>query len=244
MVAEILTTETPIPPDISDLVIEDDTPVDNFYSEKQQRFLTTILYDSWRGLDDTGRFIAAANVGVFYAVKQPPLVPDVFVSLDVTIPEDWRDKKNRTYLIWEFGKSPDIVIEIVSNRVGNELTSKLQDYAKMGVGYYVVYDPLKILSQEALRIFVLQANRYQETSDTWLEQAGLGLTLWEGEFEETTDVWLRWCDRSGNLIPTGKERAEQAENRAQHAENRAEKLAAKLRALGIDPDANGDSNPS
>ena len=70
------------------------------------------------------------------------------------------------------------------------------------------------------------------------------MTLWEGEFEETTDIWLRWCDRSGNLIPTGKERAQHAENRAQQAENRAEKLAAKLRALGIDPDANGDSNPN
>jgi hypothetical protein len=42
-------------------------------------------------------------------------------------------------------------------------------------------------------------------------------------------VWLRWCDQEGNVIPTGAELAE-----AERA--RAERLAARLRALGIDPD--------
>jgi Uma2 family endonuclease len=69
------------------------------------------------------------------------------------MPEDWREKKNRTYLIWEFGKAPNIVIEIVSNRQGNELGSKLRDYARMGVGYYVVFDPLQLLGATQLRAF-------------------------------------------------------------------------------------------
>ncbi len=69
---------------------------------------------------------------------------------------------------------------------------------------------------------------------------GLGLMLWEGMFEGRMDTWLRWCDTDGNVIPTGreraeaeKERAEAAENRAKAAESRAEALAAKLRAAGI-----------
>lgn len=69
------------------------------------------------------------------------------------MPEDWREKKNRTYLIWEFGKASDVVIEIVSNRQGNELGSKLRDYARMGVGYYVVFDPLQLLGATQLRAF-------------------------------------------------------------------------------------------
>ena len=69
------------------------------------------------------------------------------------MPEDWREKKNSTYLIWEFGKASDVVIEIVSNRQGNELGSKLRDYARMGVGYYVVFDPLQLLGATQLRAF-------------------------------------------------------------------------------------------
>ena len=42
--------------------------------------------------------------------------------------------------------------------------------------------------------------------------------------------WLRWWDRSGNLLSWSAEQLEQERLRA-------EKLAAKLRELGIDPDA-------
>lgn len=63
----------------------------------------------------------------------------------------------------------------------------------------------------------------------WLEEIGLGLRLWEGVFESKHDTWLRWCDKEGNVLPTGVERA-------QRAEQRAERLAAQLRALGIDPE--------
>ncbi len=67
-------------PDISQLVIEDDTPVDNIFTETQQRLLCDCLYSSWFH-PDSRIFLAAANVGVFYAIGQPPLVPDVFLSL-------------------------------------------------------------------------------------------------------------------------------------------------------------------
>src|SRR5207244_3179825 len=82
-------------PNVEDLVTEDDTPVDNIYSEKQQRLLTEPLYSSWSA---GGRsFLAAANVGMFYAVKQPPIVPDVFLSLDVRVPNDVMVKRHRSY---------------------------------------------------------------------------------------------------------------------------------------------------
>ncbi|MGG6263754.1 hypothetical protein ACQ4M3_17660 [Leptolyngbya sp. AN03gr2] len=46
----------------------------------------------------------------------------------------------------------------------------------------------------------------------------------------------RWCDRNGNVIPTGAERAEAAESRAEDAEAKAQRLAEQLRSMGIDPD--------
>jgi hypothetical protein len=56
-------------------------------------------------------------------------------------------------------------------------------------------------------------------------------------YENKKDIWLRWCDREGNLILTGGERAEQERHRAEQEHQRAERFAEKLRALGIDPDS-------
>lgn len=241
--SEVLTSEIVHSLDISHIVTEDDTPVDNFGSEKQQRLLTNTLYSSWSVAGTAPSFVAAANVGIFSAIGQPPIVPDVFLSLDVQIADAWWEKKNRSYFIWEFGKPPEVAIEIVSNRVGNEISSKLKAYERMRVSYYVVFDPIQQLGDAVLQLYQLQGTSYVSMTQTWLEQVGLGLTLWRGEFEGKEDLWLRWCDGEGNVIPTGTERASQAESRLRETESllekerqRAEKLAEQLRSLGVDPD--------
>lgn len=205
-------------PDANQLVTEDDTPVDNFASEKQQRLLIRSLYSSLRNQT----FLAAANVGIYYTDLQPPIVPDVFLSLDVQVPDNWWEKQNRCYMIWRFGKHPEVVIEIVSNKESDELGKKLKIYEQMRVSYYIVYDPTHQLGEQTLRVYELRGMRYSETTENWLEQVGLGLTLWEGEFEGRQDVWLRWCYQDSNVLPTGDERAEQAEQRAEVAEQRVE----------------------
>src|SRR5258708_38010694 len=64
-------------PDVSNLVIRDDTPVESFFAERQYRLLTGPLYDSWPGPGNGRPFLATANVGLFYRVKEPPVIPDV-----------------------------------------------------------------------------------------------------------------------------------------------------------------------
>ncbi|MCB1189094.1 MAG: hypothetical protein H7A23_22830 [Leptospiraceae bacterium] len=39
--------------------------------------------------------------------------------------------------------------------------------------------------------------------------------LWEGEFENASGKWLRWCDKNGKLILTGKELAEEERHQAE-----------------------------
>jgi Uma2 family endonuclease len=226
-------------PCLDNLVTEDDTPVDNMFSEKQQRLLTEPLYSSW----DAGRlFLATANVGLFYAVRQPPLVPDALLSLDVEITGDWLAKEHRSYFLWEFGKAPEAVVEIVSNTEGGETTDKMLKYAQIGILYYAIYDPALAVQPEPLRIFVLRDKSYEPCSGKWLPVLGLGLTLWQGRFENCEAVWLRWCDRDGRPIPTGAERADQERQRAEEERQRAEeerlradRLAAQLRGLGVSP---------
>ncbi len=257
------------PPNIDHLVLEDDTPVDNFQSEIQQRLLVEPLYSS-EVLP--APFLVAANVGLFYKLKGDPIVPDVMLSLGIQRPEDFSQKQNRSYLVWELGKLPEICLEIVSNQEGDELTlsrrsqqkgkttAKKDLYAQIGIPYYIVFDPLQQLpgpgemNGALLRAWFRSPTRYSELTpaeglvaagqSVWLEDIGLGLTLWEGEFEENVSrLWLRWCDRQGQVIPTGKERAdaerERADaerERADSERERADRLADRLRALGVDPD--------
>ncbi len=213
---------------IENIVTEDDEPVDNFFSAKEQSLLKRILYASWTPPPSEEKpkkrrkFLADVNVGVFFALHQPPLVPDFFLSLDIEPHKDWHKKEHRSYFVWEFGKVPEVVIEIVSNRKGGELTDKLKDYARMGINYYVVHDPEKQLSEDALRVYELGfGKRYRLRDDYQLPDLGLGLTLWKGVFEDKEDVWLRWLDKAGHLIQTGEERASNAEKRARNAEKRA-----------------------
>ena len=244
----------PVSADIESLVTEDDTPVDNMPSEKQQRLLTEPLYSSWGGPGAGRTFLAAANVGVFAEARNPAIVPDVFLSLDVQVADNWWDKRHRSYFVWEFGKPPDLVVEIVSNREGNEVGSKRLAYARMGVGYYVIYDPLHQVMQEDLRIYRLRDGGYERQESPRFAELRLGLRLWEGAFEGVWwSGWLRWTDEHDVLIPMGREqrqradqegqRADQERQRAEHAEHllseerrRAERLAALLRRSGIDPE--------
>lgn len=113
-----------------------------------------------------------------------------------------------------------------------------------------------------LRVWSNAVGRYTELTLTqglselgqwvWLEAVGLGLALWSGPFEEAVPrLWLRWCDRHGQVIPTGAELAQTERLRGEAEHQRAEterlwaddaaakarRLAERLRDLGIDPEA-------
>jgi Uma2 family endonuclease len=209
-------------PDLDHLVTEDDTPVDNIFSEKQQRLLTESLHTSWVASGQNRTFVVLANVGLFFATRRPPLVPDVLLSMDVELPADLQPKNHRSYFVWEYGKAPDVVIEIVSNREGGEDSEKLAAYARIGVRYYAIFDPYEFLSAEKLRIFRLDATEFHKMDEpVWFSGVGLGLRLWQGRYEDHDGTWLRWVDDGGLPILTGRERSE--------------RLAEQLRKLGAEP---------
>jgi Uma2 family endonuclease len=237
-------------PSVEHLVIEDNTPVDSIYSEKQMRLLTRPLYSSWSGPNGDHLYLALANVGMFYGINQPPLVPDVLLSLGVKVASDMTKKENRSYFAWVFGKLPDVVMEVVSNREGGELGAKKDQYASIGIRYYAVWDPLAFLSSTPLQVFGLtHTGTYESLAPSWIGAVGLGLCVWHGTFEQMEADWLRWCDREGAVIPLGEERAEQEraraeqeraraekeEKRAEKAEQRLARLEAQLRREGIEP---------
>lgn len=62
---------------------------------------------------------------------------------------------------------------------------------------------------------------YQESKKSFMPNVGLGFRLWSGDYKGMEATWLRWQDEQGNLLLTSEERAK--------------RLAAQLRALGIEP---------
>jgi hypothetical protein len=237
-------------PDDTWLITQDDTPVDGKYTEKEMRLLTRPLYANWRGPDGDDAFAAMANVGLFFSPTKPPLVPDAMLSVRVTEPSPIKGRIVQSYFVWRYKKLPEVVIEVVSNKKGGEEKRKLKAYAEIGIPWYVIFDPEEILSTEILRIFELQGSQYIKSKKSFFPEVGLGLTLWNGEFEHMkTDRWLRWCDKRGKPILSGeeaaklerssskrdKQKARREKQRAEQEKQRADKLAAKLRALGVDP---------
>ncbi|WP_133796876.1 hypothetical protein [Prosthecobacter fusiformis] len=84
-----------------------------------------------------------------------------------------------------------------------------------------MFDPIHYLSEKSQSVFALERSVYRPQQQMTFGELGLGLMLWEGEFEGVTHQWLRWCDREGKMLFTGQERADL--------------LAAKLREMGVDP---------
>jgi Uma2 family endonuclease len=208
------------PPDISHLVFEDGKPLDSMFSERQMQLLVDSLYASWDGGGHP--FLAFMNVGLFYALHGEPVVPDVMVSLDVTPPRDATRDENKSYLVWQFGKPPEIAVEIVSNRTGGEL-EKLEKYGDAGVCYVIVYDPMRQLRGAPLRIFTRHGDGWVDTlPNQVLGDVGLAITTWYGSYRGLHDMYLRWCDADGNLLLTADERAETERVRAETERVRAE----------------------
>ena len=255
-----LGTAPPLPveclPNYDLIVTEDDTPVDSVFCERQMWLMGDVLSASWSGPGEGRPYLSMANVGLFFGVKQPPVVPDFLLSLDVELPDDAWPKANRSYFVWNYGKAPDLVAEFVSNTEGGEADTKRRLYAKIGVPYYVIFDPLAQLGSEVLQVLALRGRVYEPVAADFLPVIGLGLMLWQGHYMGMHAEWLRWCDRSGRLLLTGEEQAVQERQRADQEQQRAEdqqqqavqerqraddqqqradRLAAQLRSLGVEP---------
>ncbi|MEG4503944.1 Uma2 family endonuclease [Microcoleus sp. F6_B4] len=126
------------------------------------------------------------------------------------------------------------------------------------VPYYGIYE----VKKASVEMYHLEDNCYQRMSVNErgrypIPQLGVELGIWQGEYDEMNLPWLRWWDSEGNLLLIGEERAreerlraererlrageehlraEEEHLRAEEEKQRADRLAAKLREMGINPD--------
>ncbi len=213
-------------PSAEDLPDSDDTPVDNELQDLIPSLLKAILALIWANRMD---WFFGVDMGIHYDLEQPAIVPDGFLSLGV---ERFFDENLRlSYVIWEEQRVPILVLEVVSQTRRGEYTTKKKQYAELQILYYVVYNPQR-RRKPTLEVYRLTDGEYvlQRGNPVWLEEIGLAIGSERGTYQGITREWLYWYDQQGQRLLTPEERILQAEQRA-------EKLAQRLRSLGIDPDA-------
>jgi Uma2 family endonuclease len=114
---------------------------------------------------------------------------------------------------------------------GNPKAGKFWVYEQaIRIGFYAIYE----VEKSAVEVYKRVGDRYErclpnQRGHYEISPLGVELGIWQGPYLNQTLPWLRWWDSAGNLLLTGEERAEQEKQRA-------DRLVAKLRELGLDPD--------
>lgn len=216
-------------PSSTELLDSDDTPVDNELQNLIPNLLEAILALFWNNRND---WFFGVDMGIYSAPSQPALVPDGFLSLGV---ERFIGEEGRlSYVLWEEDNIPPIfALEVVSKTYNGEYEKKKIDYAKLGILYYAIYVPTRQYrrKRQPLEIYKLENGEYvlQPNSTLWMPELGLALGRERGTYLGRTREWLYWYDQQGQRLPTPEEFAQQERLKA-------ERLAQKLRDLGINPE--------
>jgi Uma2 family endonuclease len=156
--------------------------------------------------------------------------PDVYVAVGV------RPGERKSWVVWQEGKAPDVVIELLSESTAQmDKGRKKQIYeGQLRVPNYYWFDPF---NPEDRAGFALQGSRYEplardDAGRLPVPSLGLMLGLWQGGFRGIDATWLRWMDAAGELLPLPLEKAQAQAERAEQAAAIARREAedAELRA--------------
>lgn len=127
-------------PSTDELACSDDIPVDNEDQNFLPNILLFLLTSIWATRTDWFFGVDMAIYHTTGANARVPIVPDGFLSLGVDRKKG--GKSRRSYAVWEENEVvPILVLEMVSHSPGSEYDEKLEIYRKLGVLYYIIYNP-------------------------------------------------------------------------------------------------------
>lgn len=217
--------EVEFPP--SDLY-SDEPPLESSLHLQQMLLLLQCLNWLWRDRSD---YFAGGNLTIYYNAQRLKnrdfRGPDFFVVLGTD------PKPRKSWMIWEEGgKYPNLIVELLSpSTANNDRGPKKTLYQDtFRTPDYFWFDPETLEFQG----FHLVDGRYEpltpnEHDHLWSQQLQLFLGVYNRQ--------LRFFTPEGALLPTPEEAAAAATERVDAERQRNEQLAARLRALGVDPDS-------
>lgn len=222
------------------LPTEDELPCDDGMPMETQRHrmqMELLL----RGLElwAEGRDDVVANGNQFLYFNAAHLRAKDFRGPDVYVVTGARPGERKSWVVWQEGKAPDVVIELLSESTADtDKGIKKQIYRdQLRVPNYYWFDPFNPDDRAG---FVLQGNDYLPL----LRDGGgrlpvpsleLKLGLWEGKYLGVTTQWLRWTDGAGQLLPLREEAvAQQAQRAEQAADAERERAEAEHRRAEVE----------
>jgi len=214
------------PPSEDKLPYDDGIPLETPRHALQLQLLMDPLRLCWTGRQD---LFIGGNMFVYFSLHQVRTQdfrgPDFFVVLDVP------KRERKSWVVWQEGKGPDVVIELWSESTAahDKTTKKVIYQNSLRVPEYFWFDPF---SSEWAG-FILQHGKYEAIAEDsqgrlvsqWLD---LALVRWQGVYQEMEARWLRWSTLSGTLLPTPQEVAAETQRQAAEAQRQADAMAALL----------------
>ncbi|WP_414623235.1 Uma2 family endonuclease [Calothrix sp. CCY 0018] len=222
-----------LPPTQYELPCDDGVPMETQRHKLQMDMLIDTL-SPWLAERDDG--YVAGNMFVYFSLAQIKTQdfrgPDFFAVLGVP------KKERLSWVVWEEGKAPDVVIELLSESTAarDKNEKKLIYQNQMRVPEYFWFDPF---NADDWAGFSLQHGVYQTIAENAQNQLvsqslGLALTRWQGVYKGVEAVWLRWVTMSGGeLLPTSDDIAEQEKRRAEQQRQRAELAESQLKQVAM-----------
>jgi Uma2 family endonuclease len=215
-----------LPPDLPWPLTEDDLPYSDGEPTESQRHVLqmTLLIESltlaWADRPDG---FVGGDMFLYFSPEQVRgrdfRGPDVFAVLDVP------KRERKSWVVWQEGKGPDVIIELLSESTAaidkGEKKRVYQDEVK--VPEYFWYDPeTGELAGFRLRDGVYEPIVPDSAGRLPCEVLDLALVRERGRYNDVEAVWLRWTTAGGALLPTSAEIAEQERRRAEAERRRAE----------------------
>ena len=149
--------------------------------------------------DDPHVYISG-NLLLYYEEGNPrrSVAPDVFVVKGV--PGDRR----RIYKLWEEGQPPDVVFEVTSRSTrGEDLRTKHELYARLGVAEYFLFDPLGEYLRPPLQGHRLTQGHYRMLSPA--EDGSLWSAVLELDLHPRGESLRLFDPESRRWLPTPQE---------------------------------------
>ncbi len=216
----------PLPPN-PELPAED-VPVDGTTQNLVPNLLLFLLMERWAERQD---WCFGVNMAIYHttgASPMVPMVPEGFLSVGV---ERRKQKGPRAdYKVWKEKEiMPLLVLEVVSHLPRGEYLEAMGVYARMGVLYYVVYNPVfwRRDEQQPFEVYRLEDGVYQQQigEPYWMPEVGLGIGRYRGEVGGFPQEYLTWFEDGGRRLRWAVEIEKE----------KRERLEAFVRSQGFDP---------
>jgi Uma2 family endonuclease len=199
-----------------DLPYSEEIPMETELHLLQIFLLIKTLRAWWKDRDDV---YVGGDMFVYFSPNQ--VYTHDFRGPDVFVAQGVKKRVRKSWVTWQEGKPPDVVIELTSDSTRKfDKTKKKRIYQdKLRTPEYFIYDPVEYeFLGYALRNGLYEPIEPDNSGRLVSAQLGLALQLWDGNCANTTSRWLRWATLDGRLLPTEEELAKEAEQRAEELE--------------------------